>query len=225
MPSGEFTPEYSSNSIFYDTDMEDCLTNHIEDMETEINTLEIGKANVNHVHPEYASINHVHNYNDLTDKPTIPTTLPANGGNADTLDGKHANSFATASSVSALQTLVNGTVDIVIDEGTSGNLTYRKWKSGISEAWYYENFESVPLTTAMGGYVWSNSLYYARGVNFPSGLFVDIPIAVGNVYSNGYTFCQVCSAIKSMMVYRIWSTYSTTIENVFVNIHVIGRWK
>lgn len=29
------------------------------------------------------------NYNDLSNKPTIPTTLPANGGNADTVDGYH----------------------------------------------------------------------------------------------------------------------------------------
>lgn len=39
-------------------------------------------------------------YNDLDDKPTIPTipsSLPANGGNADTVDGKHASDFATAS--------------------------------------------------------------------------------------------------------------------------------
>lgn len=31
-------------------------------------------------------------YNDLSNKPTIPTipsSLPANGGNADTVDGKH----------------------------------------------------------------------------------------------------------------------------------------
>ena len=28
-------------------------------------------------------------YNDLSNKPTIPTTLPANGGNADTVDGYH----------------------------------------------------------------------------------------------------------------------------------------
>lgn len=39
------------------------------------------------------------NYNDLTNKPTIPTvpsSLPANGGNADTVDNKHASDFATA---------------------------------------------------------------------------------------------------------------------------------
>lgn len=35
-------------------------------------------------------------YNDLSNKPTIPSTLPANGGNADTVDGKHASDFATS---------------------------------------------------------------------------------------------------------------------------------
>lgn len=47
-----------------------------------------------------AASTHGHSYNDLTDKPTIPTipsSLPANGGNADTVDGKHASDFAAAS--------------------------------------------------------------------------------------------------------------------------------
>lgn len=38
------------------------------------------------------------NYDDLNGKPTIPTipsSLPANGGNSDTVDGKHANDFAS----------------------------------------------------------------------------------------------------------------------------------
>lgn len=32
-------------------------------------------------------------YTDLTNKPSIPTALPANGGNADTVDNLHASSF------------------------------------------------------------------------------------------------------------------------------------
>ena len=46
-----------------------------------------------------AAGNHGHSYNDLTDKPTIPTipsSLPANGGNADTVGGKSASDFAPA---------------------------------------------------------------------------------------------------------------------------------
>lgn len=36
---------------------------------------------------------HSHSVSDITD---MPTKLPANGGNADTVDGKHASDFATA---------------------------------------------------------------------------------------------------------------------------------
>ena len=98
-------------------------------MEADIDTLQTGKANVNHTHNEYSPINHehseyalvnhshtgyalighTHSYNDLEDKPVIPTTLPANGGNSDTVDGKHAADFATVESVDMLQTLVGST--------------------------------------------------------------------------------------------------------------------
>lgn len=46
-----------------------------------------------------ASVATTGSYNDLKNKPSIPTvpsSLPANGGNADTLDGKHADEFASA---------------------------------------------------------------------------------------------------------------------------------
>jgi hypothetical protein len=61
-------------------------------------------------------------YNDLSDKPTIPTTLPASGGNADTVDGKHATDFATAThthsdyatneDLTTLETTVNGKANV-----------------------------------------------------------------------------------------------------------------
>lgn len=41
-----------------------------------------------------ALVDHKHEASELTD---FPTSLPANGGNADTLDGKHASDFALAS--------------------------------------------------------------------------------------------------------------------------------
>ena len=129
MPNGDFEPMYSTNNIWYDTYTAQCLTNHLEDMGADIDTLQTGKANVNHTHNEYSPINHehseyalvnhshtgyalighTHSYNDLEDKPVIPTTLPANGGNSDTVDGKHAADFATVESVDMLQTLVGST--------------------------------------------------------------------------------------------------------------------
>jgi len=47
-----------------------------------------------------AAESHGHSYNDLTDRPSIPSipaSLPANGGNADTVDGMHSTDFAAAS--------------------------------------------------------------------------------------------------------------------------------
>ena len=66
------------------------------------------ESNANlYVHPEthaasmitgLSAVSTSGSYNDLTDKPTIPTipaALPADGGNADTLDGYHAAYFAS----------------------------------------------------------------------------------------------------------------------------------
>lgn len=106
MLNGEFIPTYSTDNIWREEDMERCLSNDLNTIEANISSLQTGKADVTHTHTEYAAANHTHSYEDLSDKPTIPTTLPANGGNADTVDGKHANEFASASDVAALQMLV-----------------------------------------------------------------------------------------------------------------------
>lgn len=45
-----------------------------------------------------AAGSHTHSYSSLTN---IPTSLPANGGNADTIDGKHASNFVTDSPTEA----------------------------------------------------------------------------------------------------------------------------
>ena len=57
---GTFDPIYSSNNIWIDTDMNSCLTDGLEDMETDIVSLQTSKANLNHVHTEYAPISHAH---------------------------------------------------------------------------------------------------------------------------------------------------------------------
>lgn len=56
-------------------------------------------------------------YNALANK---PASLPANGGNADTVDGKHASYFASAADVEELQTsfneVLNETINKTINE-------------------------------------------------------------------------------------------------------------
>lgn len=140
MANFDFLPQFSTNDIYRNEDVERCLTDDLDTIERDINALEssvgsletskadtshthsqsditglnavlAGKAASNHTHQQAdvtgletaladkASSNHTHSYNDLSDKPTIPmipSSLPANGGNADTVGGKSASDFAAA---------------------------------------------------------------------------------------------------------------------------------
>lgn len=62
------------------------------------------KRKVNGVWVDVSGISeHVHNISDILN---FPTALPADGGNADTLDGKTADEFAAASDVEELRELI-----------------------------------------------------------------------------------------------------------------------
>lgn len=55
-----------------------------------------------------AKVATTNSYNDLNNKPTIPTipsSLPANGGNADTVDGWHFEVIGDGSSPSTVNTI------------------------------------------------------------------------------------------------------------------------
>lgn len=63
---GTFDPTYSSNQIWVDTNVNECLTTHLDDMEDNISSLQTSKANVSHTHSEYAPVNHSHSDYALT---------------------------------------------------------------------------------------------------------------------------------------------------------------
>ena len=63
---------------------------------------------------------HTHTKNDITD---FPSSLPADGGNADTVDGKHADEFALASELSTHNTSTDSHNDIrLLVDGLSTRL-------------------------------------------------------------------------------------------------------
>ena len=53
MPNSNFVPEFSSNQIFIDQDVQTCLTDELIKLETT-------KSNVDHKHYEYAPKEHIH---------------------------------------------------------------------------------------------------------------------------------------------------------------------
>ena len=65
------------------------------------------KIKHNGVWQEVAGISkHIHTIDDITD---FPTSLPADGGDADTLDGKHADEFALIADIEELDAKIGKT--------------------------------------------------------------------------------------------------------------------
>jgi hypothetical protein len=144
------------------------------------------------------------------------------GANTNGINLTTTNVYASSLPSGAIQAT---TADFVVEQGVSSGWNYTKWNSGKSEAWRTIELGDVPLTSSLAGGVYSNASYNGRGVTLPTGLFTAIPLAFANVYSNGYTHCQVASANTTQLVYRLWSPYSATVSGVIVSLYVVGKWK
>lgn len=111
--------------------------------------------------------------------------------------------------------------DYVIEQGTSGIWTYRKWESGIAECWGSYS-SSVAITSPLGG------MYYKTigNIGFPSGLFVSAPIitATKNGNANGLSFIQIFSVTSAGFTPEVANPSSQTYD-LTIAFNAIGRWK
>lgn len=122
LADGELPPTlYSTYEIYRKADFDRRLEDDLTAVENSVTALQSGKANVDHTHDtataetsgfmsngdkskldgiEAGANNYVHPATHSASMITgLPTELPANGGNADTVDGKHAADFATANHI------------------------------------------------------------------------------------------------------------------------------
>lgn len=113
--------------------------------------------------------------------------------------------------------------DFVVEQGTDGIWTYRKWNSGIAECWGRYSVTLTKYTT-----VGSFAGYYTT-VSFPTGLFV-----AGSIPTHTYTatvgtgFAMPASGMNisntSMYVYAL-GTASASNQSCVFDIIAKGRWK
>ena len=110
--------------------------------------------------------------------------------------------------------------DEVIEVGTSGIWTYRKWNSGIAECWGIWSGSLTHYATALGGYA------YFTTINYPTSLFVSPPIHTFSAYvGSGFALTgTVTSAYADKVIpYAVSNVSGTAI--VYFYITSIGRWK
>ena len=112
--------------------------------------------------------------------------------------------------------------DYVVEQGTSGIWTYRKWQSGVAECWVHTSL-STAITTKVGSmYVQSQF----TTVNFPTGLFITAPLVFTNTTTQGAQWAQANSITSASFKPRIFYpvVYSNAIAWDF-DFYVKGKWK
>ena len=117
-------------------------------------------------------------------------------------------------------------VDYIVEEGTSGIWTYRKWKSGIAECW------GKHVTTVSSWGAWG-SLVETTGSSatetFPSGLFKETPmIMVTPPQAPNGAFVETTgegSATSTPNIYLVRPSAVSGTKVFNVPVYAKGVWK
>ena len=120
----------------------------------------------------------------------------------------------------------NGAIaDFVVEQGTSGIWTYRKWNSGIAECWGTAKSGTYTNTNTWGGGKYMN----IGTMSFPSGLFVAKPNLTASIEKpsgSGMPFISILNASASSFDGYIYDDNTTSTGYAYnIYAHAIGRWK
>lgn len=116
-----------------------------------------------------------------------------------------------------------GINDYIVEQGTSGIWTYRKWASGVAECW------AKITQTVTPGDAWAGTLNltpYVITVTTPIE-FTGIDCVNASAYvGNGHTITSSVSATPPNKIsIPALSVYLTGQQECQVYVHVMGRWK
>ena len=111
-------------------------------------------------------------------------------------------------------------VDFIVEEGTSGIWTYRKWNSGKIELWG----DASGSVTAYGNYSYGYNYYMT--VSFPFTLNSVINYQASAQLASQITITSLVKegvTMSSMQVYASCPQGGT--QPIYAKIYVLGTWK
>lgn len=117
-----------------------------------------------------------------------------------------------------------GSADYIVEEGTSGIWTYRKWASGIAEAWGETGMKTVDITSQQGGIYLTNEITET----YQSDIFQTIKtvnVNKSSYNSNSGVFGTAWNTENHTIRYSIFRGNSGGSNQVSVSIYIKGLWK
>ena len=111
--------------------------------------------------------------------------------------------------------------DYVVEEGSSGDWTYRKWNSGVAECW--RTIADNRPSTAFSA---TGSVYYRNvtGISFPSNLFTARPKVVVNADFGNVGSASATAVSATGFTVTELSAVSTA-RAVTLDIYAVGSWR
>ena len=127
---------------------------------------------------------------------------------------------------SKVMTLVNsgGTADYLVEEGTEGIWTYRKWASGIAECWGFQQYSNLSVTRQYGSVYLTAVGSPQAGPDFPFS--ISNPVVQRTVQGgNQWILSGGDPSTTNSGEFWICRPASATGVSVKVGIYAKGLWK
>ena len=110
-------------------------------------------------------------------------------------------------------------IDYIVDQGTIGAWTYRKWNSGTAECWCKTDITGTTLEGNKEG-----------GTYFTNTITIPLPIELSDVSFSGvagglYTICNPGTSGSENITFRLMKTSVETGRQVDLMLTVHGKWK
>lgn len=173
------------------------------------------------------------NDNELYMTPSSSSSTPTADTLAEFDSTAHMNStdMTTAevtSFVNSLDLTGSKAADYIVEQGTSGIWTYRKWASGIAECW------GITAETTLSFSAWGD-MYEAKvcdAIPFPTNLYITVPTVVANaIPTSGYAIMSTefsangVTTSQTPTLYAIRPNTASGRITACAHIHAIGKWK
>lgn len=122
---------------------------------------------------------------------------------------------------------INGSaVDYIVEQGTKGIWTYRKWSSGVAECWGTTTQKSLTLSATWGNLYTNNTSLINDAISYPF-TFAAMPTVTASAVLKDYTYWAIMadsgSRLQSPKYKAVMPKSGSAICSL--HLHVIGKWK